>query len=121
MGSNVNDDEAVPVPTQNAPLHDLTQRLLEAQAQEVQHHKGAHDDAGVWAGLSAGSLMVGLVLSTAGIGMIRYARVTLQWMWAIVGVLLMTIPFVITNVWILTGVGVGLIGSAWVAKRFISF
>ncbi|MDP2340965.1 MAG: hypothetical protein Q8O67_08410 [Deltaproteobacteria bacterium] len=117
------DDELQPqtlktATTNNAQLAALTKQLELAQAEQK---AGGDVDGGMFDGLTAGSLMVGLVLSTIGLGLVRYGKVMLSWMYAIFGVALMVIPFFIMDAWILVGVGVGLIALLLLLKRFVSF
>ncbi len=111
--------QAAPQDPQAALLAELMKAQQESQQHEGKSAGGADD--GLFAGMTAGSLLVGLVMSTVGIALLRYARVSLQWLFAIAGVLLMTVPFFITDVWLLTASGVGIVGVTLFVKRFVSF
>ena len=117
------DEDALPTTTKhkgdaNAQLADLTRQLEAAQTKDK---AGAVDAGGMFDGMTAGSLVVGLVLSTVGLGLVRYGKVVLSWMYAIVGVVLMVLPFFITDAWILGGVGAGVIALLLVLKKFVTF
>jgi hypothetical protein len=72
-------------------------------------------------GMTPGSLLVGLVLSTIGLGCVRYAKVVGQWLFAFVGAALFLLPFFVTDALWLTLSGAGVLGGALLLKRFVTF
>lgn len=100
-------------------LQALTKQLEAAQAKQGQPGKAADDS--VMFGLSFGALMVGLVLSTIGVGFFRYARVVGQWSFAILGAVLFVLPFVFDDAVVLAAVGAGVIAAVIVVRRFVTF
>jgi len=81
---------------------------------------GAAPDATLF-GYSMGGLMMGLVLSTIGIGCLRYAKVTSQFIYAIPGVIFLVVPFFVETGWGLTAVLVGVSGLTALVRRFVTF
>lgn len=72
-------------------------------------------------GYSMGGLMMGLVVSTIGIGCLRYAKVTSQFIYAIPGVIFLVVPFFVETGWGLTAVLVGVTGLTALVRRFVTF
>ncbi len=112
-------DDDVEVPAGTNQLAALTKQLEAAQAKGAK--PGAAADDGVFMGMTMGSLMIGLVLSTVGVALVRYARVTGQWMYAGIGALLFALPFVITDALWLGIAGAGAFGLMFFLRRFVTF
>ena len=102
----------------NDQLQALTKQLEAAQGKQAK--QDATDDS-VMFGLSFGALMVGLVLSTIGVGFFRYARVVGEWSFAILGAALFFLPFVFDDAVVLAAVGGGVIAAVFVVRRFVTF
>lgn len=101
----------------NPQLIALTEELERAKAEEAAN-PAAPD---TFFGMTFGALMVGLVASTLGLGLIRYGKVSQQWIFAIVGVALMVLPFFVQDALILTVASVGTVGLGFLVRRFVSF
>ena len=106
-------------------LQALTSQLEAAQARESAQPKGvppgaAPQDQTVF-GYTPGALFLGLVISTAGIGYIRYAKVTSRLSPLVVGVALLGLAFLVKDAWILLGSSVGVVAVSLLLRRFVTY
>lgn len=106
-------------------LQALTSQLEAAQAKEGAPQKGPQPGGGpadqAIFGYTPGALFLGLVVSTAGIGYIRYAKVTSRLSPLVVGVALLVVTFFIKDAWILLGTSVGIVAASLLLRRFVTF
>jgi len=79
---------------QQQALQQLTQQLEQEQPTSTAQ---ASADDGLFFGLTPAAVVLGLVVSTIGLALLRYAKVTLQFPVAIAGLVLMALPFFVTN------------------------
>lgn len=59
------------------------------------------------------NILAGLVFGTLGWGAYRYGKRLELWKPRVIGGLLMVYPYLITNIWLLWGTGVGLLVLLW--------
>ena len=111
------DDVIAQQEKQQQTLQALQKQLEQAQAEEKADAKAHPDDAGTIMGFTPAALVLGLIVSTLGLALLRYARVTVQWSFAVVGLALMTIPFFITDAVVLGVVTVVVVGGLLLLRR----
>lgn len=110
------DDAIAEQQKQQQTLQALQKQLEQAQAEEKQE-QASHPDDGTIFGFTPAALILGLIVSTLGLALLRYARVTVQWSFAVVGLALMTIPFFITDAVVLGVVTVVVVGGLLIFRR----
>jgi len=59
------------------------------------------------------NLLAGLIFGTLGLGAFSYGKKLDLWQPRVIGVGLMVYPYLISNAWLLWGVGIGLLGLLW--------
>ena len=62
-------------------------------------------------------LFLSLALSSVGLGLFLYGKKQARIPQLIGGILLMGYPFFVSNLWLMSGIGVGLLVLVWVAVR----
>jgi hypothetical protein len=104
----------------NSPdaLSALTGQL--EQAAHTSTPAGGAPDATLF-GYSMGGLMMGVVLSIIGMGCLRYAKVSSQFIYVVPGVIFLVVPFFVETGWGLTAVLVGVTGLTAIVRRFVTF
>ncbi len=58
-------------------------------------------------------LLAGFIFSTLGMGAFVYGKKLDLWQPRAIGVVLMIYPYVVTNLWLLWGIGTGLLVLLW--------
>ncbi len=129
----MDDDATLPSTSDDAPATttldpQVAAQLAQLKAMQAQLEEGqqaqtqpAAADGAVLFGYSFAGLMACLVWSTAAIGMVRYAKINGQFVWAICGVLLFVLTYVTQNDIALWAGGAGLIGLTLLVRRFVTF
>lgn len=59
------------------------------------------------------NLLAGFIFGTIGLGSWRYGKRLERWQPQVIGVALMVYPYLFSNVWLLWGIGVGLLVALW--------
>jgi hypothetical protein len=131
------DDDAKPEANESLKreLVDLKASLEAIQSQQANH--GQRADRGLEAttgaqlkppageqtyfGLTFGALFLGLIISTVGLGYIRYAKVTSQLSFFLVGAALIGIAFFVKDAWLLLSASVLIVCLSIVVRRFVRF
>ncbi len=99
-------DDAAPAADPNDPnamLTKLLQEQLKVQAaQEAQAPKDGQPPAEpLFFGMTMAAIFVGFAISTIGFGLANYGRTQRNIVYAVSGVLMMTVPFFLTSTWAL--------------------
>jgi hypothetical protein len=68
--------------------------------------------------LSAGTILLGVLFGSLGVGYFIYGRKQREGLCLFVGVALMVVPYFITNVWALLAVCTALASAPFVARRW---
>ena len=109
------------VAAQLAQLKALQAQLEKSEGARVDADSAAAADGAVLFGYSFAGLMACLVWSTVALGMMRYAKINGQFLWAICGVLLFVLTYLSQNDVVLWAGGAGLIGVTLLVRRFVTF
>lgn len=103
-------------------LQALVKQLEAAQATEGAAPKGpaggTAPDQTIF-GYTPAAIFLGLVISTAGIGCIRYAKVTSRLGPLLVGVVLIALAFIVKDARILLGASAAIAVLSFLANRFV--
>lgn len=67
--------------------------------------------------IHAGTLLAGLLFGTIGFIAFRYGRKRALWKPTAIGVALMVVPYVVSNVWVLWLISLGLVAALWVFRE----
>lgn len=78
-------------------------------------------DAPTIFGFTPGALFAGFALSMLGVAYLRFARSTGEPIIAVLGLVLLVVPFFLTNVWWLLGIGTGVVALTFVLRRLIRY
>lgn len=106
------------LPIDPAKLQKLVKQLEAAQRAETRTD-GKPPEAATFMGMTMGGLFAGLVVSTLGIAYIRYAKTTSQYLFALCGLLMLVVPFFVSQTLPLCGIGFGLALLPVLVKRFV--
>lgn len=103
-------------------LRKLAAQLQAEQAAEAQHtaHPTAAQTPTIF-GFTPGALFAGLLVSLLGAAYLRFARSMGDPIIAVLGVVMLAVPFIVTDVWILVGTGVGGLVLTFALRRFLRY
>jgi hypothetical protein len=59
------------------------------------------------------TLLAGFIFGTIGMGAFAYGKKLDLWQPRLIGVALMIYPYLVSNLWVLWGIGVGLLVTLW--------
>lgn len=59
------------------------------------------------------NLLAGFIFGTIGLGAVAYGRKLERWKPVAIGVALMIYPYLISNLWLMWGIGAGLLVLLW--------
>lgn len=104
-------------------------RKLAAQLQEEQEAQHATQQTGqptaeqtpTIFGFTPGALFAGLLVSLLGAAYLRFARSMGEPIIAVLGVVMLAVPFFVTNAWILVGTGAGVLVLTFALRRFLRY
>ncbi len=67
---------------------------------------------------STGALFLSLLIGAAGAGLFIYGKRQARWPQMIGGALLAFFPYFVPNVWLMSGIALGLVAAVWITVRF---
>ncbi len=66
---------------------------------------------------SAAGLFLSLVIGAVGAGLFIYGKRQARWPQMVGGALLCLYPYFVPNLWLMSGIAVGLVAAVWIAVR----